>query len=86
MSIMMKHLNLSRQCRYLKRKNNKNIIYLNHENTRHYGSVREMPWEEVIIYCHILDCNSIFSWLVINNSVNQKEWEPTCISTKNRST
>jgi hypothetical protein len=40
-----------------------------------------MPWEEVIIYCHILDCNSIFSWFVINNSVNQKKREPTCITT-----
>ena len=58
------------------RQNKESMIYLNHENTRHYGSFRKMSWEEVIVYCHILDRNSIFSWFVINHSVNQKEWEP----------
>jgi hypothetical protein len=55
-----------------------NIVesYLNHENTRHYGSFGEMPREEVIIYRDILDPNCIFSSLVLNNSINQEEWKP----------
>jgi hypothetical protein len=32
------------------KKHRETIIYLNHENTRHYGSIWEMPLEEVIIY------------------------------------
>lgn len=39
---------------------NKINVYLHHKNTRHYRSLRKMPWEEVIIYCNILDPNSIF--------------------------
>jgi hypothetical protein len=39
--------------------------YLNHENTRHYGFVWEMPLEEFVVYCDILNCNSIFSCLVL---------------------
>jgi hypothetical protein len=50
--------------------------YLNHENTRHYGSLWEMPREEVVIYRDILDCNSILSCLVLDHSIYQKEWEP----------